>query len=302
VSHDLAPGEAVLVDWTEDRYHSDTEFASRSQLDDLSERGPATYHAKHVARTMVTGTTAAMLLGTHTHLAVLEPDRWNARLAPPKPERPPGAYGRGKKGSPEKDAYTAWKVAEQIWESCITPDAIVLEQADLNRVVQIAAAVRRHPYASMLLGLDGAAEKTVLWHHEATGLRMRARLDWLAPIDETTVVVADLKTTVDPSLLRFGTSIARYGYHRQGAIYADAVQALYPEAEVHYVLIAVRSSAPFEVGCYTLGPDELAVGRHQYEKTMADLVRRRTENDWLADWQRGCSGITMPGWAYRTEE
>jgi hypothetical protein len=78
---------------------------------------------------------------------------------------------------------------------------------------------------------------------------------------------------------------------------ADAARALHPGDEIHYVLGVVRSSPPFEVAFYELEA-ALELGREQYTATLHELVRRREENDWRADWQRGLATLDLPGWAY----
>jgi hypothetical protein len=77
--------------------------------------------ARLVARTLPPEPpTAAMRLGTHVHLAVLEPSEWQRRLgtrAPGKPYRPADANGKAKVGSAERSAYESWKADCDEWES-----------------------------------------------------------------------------------------------------------------------------------------------------------------------------------------
>jgi hypothetical protein len=307
---DLAPGQARLVDWTPERYHADVETVSRSQLEDLR-ASPSLFHAKHVARTLPPEPpTAAMRLGTHVHLAVLEPSEWQRRLgtrAPGKPYRPADANGKAKVGSAERSAYESWKADCDEWESEMErwrldqPEDVLQLGGERERIEAIAAAVRSHRFAAELLGRGGSNEQTVVWRHPETELLVRVRADRIQSTDPTTRTVFDLKTTSDPSPDRFGRSIANFGYHRQGALYLDAVQALYPQDELHFVLCVVRSTPPYEVACYELDESDLALGRSQYLRTMNDLVRRRRDNDWLAEWQLSCHSINLPGWAHYEE-
>jgi hypothetical protein len=310
---DLAPGQARLVDWPAERYHADTDCVSRSQLWDLR-NSPALYYAKHEARTMQPDRPSpAMELGTYVHQAVLEPDQWARRLynkpAPVKPERPEMANGRAKAGTPERDLYEHWKDDEAAWRDAYDlwvaerpDDAISLPRKTLDQINAMAASVHSHSFASILLREGGANEQTVLWRHPETEMLVRIRADRIWQFDAETVTVPDLKTTQDPSPRLFGSSMARFGYHFQGALYLDAIQALYPGIELHFVFVVVRSSAPYETACYELDPHDLALGRAQYLAAMRDLQRRRVENDWIAEWQRGCRGITLPGWAHYEDQ
>lgn len=310
---DLEPGEAVLVDWPTDRYHADQTCVSNSWLSVLIDDGPATYRAKRDGL-IEFKPTAAMIFGTHVHLALLEPDEWKRRLFDPEPVKPKGARGNAKKKDPEGFAlYSKWKRDLDEWGLDLeaTPDAIVLNDYDWARVDECAAAVRSHGVvdggvelgsASWVLSLPNKREQTVIWRHDETGILMRSRIDLLADSDAKTVVVFDLKTTTDPSPGAFGRSVANYGYHRQGAIYTDAIRALRPDAEVHFVIAAVRSKPPFEVACRHIEREELEQGRREYERALRDLKRRRDDDDWLAPWQRGIHRQHMPRWAYDKDE
>jgi exodeoxyribonuclease VIII len=173
--------------------------------------------------------------------------------------------------------------------------------SDRERIEAIAAAVRAHDFSALLLGDEGSNEQTIVWRHPETELLVRVRADRIQSTRPGTRTVFDLKTTTDPSPERFGKSIANFGYHRQGALYLDAAQALYPEDELHFVLCVVRTTAPYEVACYELDERDLALGRAQYLRAMHELIRRKQDNDWLADWQTSCHSINMPGWAHYEE-
>lgn len=295
----LALGEARLVDMTFDEYLGHN-FVSRSGLED-ARRSPPLFFGKHVAKTIPhEPPTERMKLGTYVHMCTLEPEVWAARLYPPRPTKPPDADGRRKVGTEARDSYEAWKRAVEEWELGMTSESLVLEPEVLATVLAASGSIRAHSFGALLLGSGGLAEQTVIWCHAGTGLHLRMRLDYLADIDDTKVVL-DLKTTSDPSPRAFATSVAKFGYHRQAALYTDAVQALYPHADVHYVLGVVRTSPPYETAFYQLESNELELGRRQSEHTMRDLVRRFAENDWRANWQLECQSLTLPGWAYHEE-
>jgi hypothetical protein len=296
------PGSAITVDWTFQQYLGAHEFVSRSALEDLRNEGPAYYHAKHIARTIQDADSPAMELGRHVHMRLLEPAEWERRVMVWEPlPRPLGAYGRAKAGTDARHMYDVWKANSLEWEAKRDRHArdggIVISPEHAAKVEAIATGIREHKYGALLLGASGSAEQTVLWHHPDTGVLIRTRFDLNVALDEGLRVVFDLKTTDGPAPRRFGGSVARFGYHRQGALYRDAARALHPGDEIHYVLGVVRSSPPFEVAFYELEA-ALELGREQYTATLHELVRRREENDWRADWQRGLATLDMPGWAY----
>lgn len=294
----LRPGDAMFVDWSFDEYLNANDFVSRSGLEELRV-SPQRYYERHEARTLPQDPPSSqMVLGTHVHLATLEPTEWSRRLYPPEPGRPMNADGRAKRGTPEKDAYMSWRAQCIGWEAMKQPDSIVLSSGEREKAEAMARSVRSHAYGRLLLDSPGKVEQTILWRHAETGLCVRARLDRLIEIDADTQVILDLKTSTDPSPRAFGSSVAKFGYHRQAAMYVDAFTATGLLADVHYVLAVVRSAPPYEVAFYQLEARELELGRMQYEETMRDLVRRRETNDWRAPWQHGCASLNLPGWAY----
>jgi hypothetical protein len=72
-------------------------------------------------------------------------------------------------------------------------------ESDMALALNMADAVRQHPYAAALLA-DGKAEQSFWWDDKATGQRCKCRPDWY---QGTTIV--DLKTCQDASA---GSSLA----------------------------------------------------------------------------------------------
>jgi hypothetical protein len=298
------PGAAIAVDWSFERYLADKQFVSRSALEDLRQRGPAYFRAKYIDRGIGNRSTPAMALGTMVHTKLLEPETWDRKLFIwDELPRPPGANGKAKKGSPEKDAYVIWKANESEWnakrDQAIADGLTVIDWETADKVIRMADSVASHPFGQeMFEPGTGVNETTILWHHPGTGVLIRVRLDRMVPIDDNTVSIVDLKTTMDPSPTSFGKSIVKYGYHTQGALYTDAVSALYPGVEFHYIIAAVRNEPPHEAAFYELPPSAMDLGRDRYNKALAELVRCRETNDWSAEWQQGCADINLPGWAF----
>lgn len=318
---DLAPGEARLMDWAPREYHDDEACTSRSQLEVLRRDGPQTFASRFVDRTMADKPSKEKRLGTLLHLRVLEPERWSERVAPPKPyigaapERPAIANGKAKKGSPEKTAFNEWKAATDEWDADnaaavaewqarLPPDAITLTHGETLALDGMTRGLESHPKARELLweAADGVNEQAIVWRHPATGVLIRVLVDRMVPYElpngRTLWMVPDLKTTIDPITDGFRRSVVKYGYHRQGAVYHDAVQALHPTDLVSVVFIAVRNAPDWDVACHDLGPDELACGRRQYENTLRELIVRRESNNWRHSCQDGINRLTLPEYEY----
>jgi len=200
------------------------------------------------------GETDAMRLGRATHTAIFQPERLNEEYI---------AWDGDRRGN-------AWdEFSAEAALNCQT----VLKNEQLDEAVKIARAVRRHKIVSGYLCVDGRAELVLTWIHDRTGIRLRARLDWLGS------VLADLKTCRDPAPGRFSTTSAQFGYHIQLALYADAAAACglgTPPVRI----IAAQNHEPYDVVVYKLHEDALYVGRMEYERALDLLVACRESGQW----------------------
>lgn len=272
----IAPGTAITVNWSAERYHADTATVSRSHLLDLI-RKPSRYHALHVARTAQPDPpTPAMVFGTLAHLAVLE---W------PDFER---------------------RVIRQVGA-----DAILVKQDTIDTLLEIRRAVLEHSMVAALVTNPTVAESTILWRPiveaEVDGepvpsdLIVRVRPDLLTIIDDDDgqiVFVSDLKTTSDSHPTEFATAAARGRYHLQAALYRDAVAALFQTDNVRFMLIAAEKQEPFTVACYDLDDEAIELGRNQYRAALIELLQRRHTGNWTAPWERSINTLRLPRWAY----
>ena len=133
-----------------------------------------------------------------------------------------------------------------------------------DNLEQLAAAVRRQRYCRDLL-YRGQPEQTHTATHEATGLVVKVRPDLLITSPKTgRRVLVDFKTTSSPDYAHFCTTIEKYDYDRQAALYSDLLGA------ARFLIIGVQKKAPFEVWRFELtpAPGLLAQGRKKYERLL----------------------------------
>ncbi len=292
-------GQAITVDWPAERYHADTETLSRSELWMLH-KDPPRYFATVVERSMDWPVSKDMELGTLVHLAVLEPDRFMATVRV-GPERPSGHRSAGQFASAK--AFGVFKGYGPKMESLDRFKADggrVITVAEAARVTGIAHAVRSNEFASDLLALPGANEQTILWREPSSGFLCRVRLDGLRQLPDGGRVIFDLKSTNDPEPAIFSRSIYKFGYDFQAAFYTDATQALYPDDEIIFAIIAAGTKLPFKVSAAPMADRAIAEGRRKYRAALADLVERRETNNWRAPWEEARDLVfDMPDWAYK---
>lgn len=210
--------------------------------------------------------TPAMRFGTAVHTAVLEPVRFARQYA---------AFTGDKRTTAGKAAFAELEAR----------GAIVLKTDEYDAVCEIARAVRQHDLAGDLLA-DGAAEASVFWNDDATGVECRCRPDWLRQDG----IVIDLKTTTDASPEAFARSVVNYRYHVQAAHYLAGTDAQ------RFVFIVVEKEAPYAIALYELDANALALGR---ELRVRDLTTYATcaEFDHWPGFPAAVQTLKLPGWA-----
>lgn len=205
----------------------------------------------HVAREE----TAAMVMGSLVHCAILESHALEARYLPTDLDR------RGTKAWAEAEAYAA--------------GLELVKQSDWDTARRMRDAVYSNKVASELL-TGALTEQSVFWTDPLTGIPCKARADAVNP---RLSALIDVKTTVDASPREFARSFSKYGYGLQDTHYRQGFAADGLDVET-MVFLAVEKNAPYLVGLYELHPDQLAV----YTDRHATLVARYAECLKAGEW------------------
>lgn len=213
-----------------------------------------------------------MALGRAAHTAVFEPERFLLEYAIFEGDRRQG----------------------KAWDECCAANRgrTILKADEYQQALDIAASVREHPVAGVLLAPPGEAEKVITWEDEATGLACKGRLDWYRP-----GLLCDLKTTADVGPLRFSATVARMGYHGQMAFYragliANGLDAPPPR------LIAVEATAPYDVAVYVLDDDSLYAGEVECEELLRMVAAGRFSGKWPGQAPEELP-LQLPAWAFK---
>ncbi|MET4073627.1 PD-(D/E)XK nuclease-like domain-containing protein [Hymenobacter sp. UYCo722] len=105
----------------------------------------------------------------------------------------------------------------------------------------LARQVRRQRYCRDLL-YRGQAEQSYTATHTDTGIGVKLRPDLLVRSRAgRQLTLIDFKTTSSPDLAHFLTTIEKYDYDRQAALYLDVLGA------TRFLIIGVQKKAPHEV-------------------------------------------------------
>jgi hypothetical protein len=248
-------------------------MASKSTLD-LVRRSPA--HLKAWLDGANEEATPALTFGAAFHCAMLEPVVF-AKTYAIEPR-----FGDCR--------VTANKVKRAEWHA-LHVDKTLISADDAETIDAMCSAVRAHPLASRMIR-DGEPELTIRWADEETGLECRARADYYVP---SLRMVVDVKSTVDASAEEFRRSVAKYGYHRQDALYRAAFAAVREPVD-HFVFVAVEKTAPFGVAIYTVDGDATLKGHESIARDMATLARCFRANDYPG-YPVEIQTLTVPPWA-----
>ena len=249
-----------------EEYHADPAI-SASQLKEIG-RSPFHYWKRYVDPDRSPSTrTAAMALGSLVHCAVLEPNELLQRYAV-------GPDRRTKEGK---------ATAEKMLADGIEP----VSASDFEQALSMAAAVRSHPTAGLLLA-NGQAEQSFWWDDIATGLRCKCRPDWFDG-----ELIVDLKTCVDASPAGFGKAVAAFHYQLQAAHYLAGTLAK------RFIFVAVEKVYPFAVGVYELDAEALIHGSIARHNALQRIQDCRAIGEWGHGYTDGIQTLQLPGWALK---
>ena len=268
-------------------YHA-KKALSNSSLSVLK-RSPAEFCKRFITGEMKGQESEAMLLGSAVHMLALEPERFDAQyvvLEGPinKSKKPPGPYGR------DTNAFRDWLALEVKQQT-----RKVLVREEFASSLAIAKAFQSHPTIAAIMASRAEklfeSEYAMLWvEDDGSELDLKCKIDFVCPAER---LIIDLKSSHDPSPYAWGWSAEDFGYHRQAAIYSDAMQAKYGEP-FRFLFGVVRSKEPYEAAVYELDAESIQRGRSEYEALIEEYIDRKATNDWLSDWQRGVFSINVP--------
>lgn len=247
---------------------------SKSQLDQMA-KSPAHYLA---SLTTPRKETDAMKVGSLFHTMVLEPEKSNFVVGPDV-----------NKNTKEWKAFKADAEAS---------GQTIIDQATLDILNGMVASVMAHPAARALLNGPGIAEGSCFWFDERSGELCRCRPD---KYRQDLGIIVDLKSTEDASPESFARSIAKYGYHRQNAMYVDGVESATGDFVKGFVFVVTEKAAPYCTAVYSLDMQGTEIGRDQYKRLLLDLADCKIAKKFPGYSDR-VETLSLPAWEVRKYE
>ena len=256
------------VQITNAHYHKDPAI-SASMLKVMAKHGPKAYwNSFHNPDRPERKSSPALVLGSLTHAAVLEPEDLENQFTV--------VSSRTTKKGKEEAAEAAKKG--------IT--AVTAEQWDLAMAMR--ESVHREKEAADLLA-KGVAEKSWWSVDESTSLDIKARSDWFT----TGNVIVDLKTSRSGAAPKeFAKAVANFGYHIQAAHYLETTGAS------RFLFLVVQSEWPFDVGLYELDKQSIDLGYKERRQALDQISECQISDHWPSHSESGVQSLTLPRWAF----
>ena len=221
--------------------------------------------------------TPAMRFGTLLHAAVLEPERFEQRLAV----------------APEFNLRSAQgKANAAAWRAELPQGAIEASAAEHEAIQGVLASVRAHRMLCRLLA-RGKRETCLFWDDEEHNVAAKARFDFVA---EGTGIIVDLKTTLDARPDAFGRVAIAQQYALSAAHYLAGAEATQVACADRFVLVAIERDPPFGIRLYEISQEELARGRGWRNLAMKSYAACVASGRWPG-YPQNFEQLCPPGWA-----
>lgn len=171
------------------------------------------------------------------------------------------------------------------------PGKILLPESDAVEVRGMAESLLSNPDAADILALDGGVEVDCFWTDD--GIGFKARLD-----KATCIGVVDVKSTQDATIGGFMSSIYKFGYHVQAAMYLWAAERMGFNIPESFFFLAVESAFPHYSAVYELDKAALLEGQLELDRLIA-LWKECVKNNYWPAYTRGIKTISIPRYGFR---
>lgn len=277
-----------------DQYHADAEHINGSGLWNIYDRCPAAWRYKDEEDEQ----SKALIFGTGSHTALLEPERFEAEYARMPTKEDFGAEllvtvsdmnswakERGIKGLSGKTKAEVIKIIrstgepvriydeERLFAELNAKGRILLEGDDYDAIMQMRAVIHANSYYSSLL--SGAySEVSILG--QLLGEPSKVRFDCLTRGGD----IIDYKTAVSAKPDEFFRHAARLGYFMKMAMQHDMFVEAYGDAPRSVNLLVQEKKSPFIPALIRLTDEQLRIGRIQLRSAMEIYKACKKANSW----------------------
>ncbi|WP_244971776.1 PD-(D/E)XK nuclease-like domain-containing protein [Gordonia rubripertincta] len=192
------------------------------------------------------------------------------------------------------------KVAKEQRAAAYEADQVPILKREFASALAMETALREHPIAGALFA-EGRAEVSVYADDPATGVRRRARPDWLTHLRSGRLAIVDYKTTDNANPAAFTRSVSSYRYDMQCDWYTDVCEAVGLGDNPAFLFVAQEKEPPYAVSVNELTADDVRIA-HRLNRFAIDLYARCTETNTWPGWD-SINLIELSRWAaYERED
>ena len=208
-------------------------------------------------------TTPAMIKGSAFHVLTLEPDKFMDQYAI----------------APKVDRRT--KVGKENWANFSRENEgkKILTSQDYDDILAMSSAFYSYEHSRAIITDD----VEIFLEGEIQGLAFRGYADIIG-----SDYVADLKSCQDASPEKFARDAYNMNYHLQAAIYCELT------GKDRYYMIAVESSAPYNIAVYEMDFEMISRGK----VLLYELIEKFKQWDGMPEtYSTKIELLTLPAWA-----
>jgi len=181
------------------------------------------------------------------------------------------------KNRPELDKTMGSKL-NKVWkEEIMNSEKIVLDLEQYETLQEMVKSCEKNKTIVETLK-DCKLQMSLFWNDPATGLLLKTRPDVIKYRGENSVIVNDIKTTMDASPEGFGKAFANLNYGIQAVTQIDGVESALNVSVDYYTYTVVEKVAPFNAQVYVLGDEEITFYRQIY-KSILKRIKRAMDDD-----------------------
>lgn len=275
-------GEEGLYAITDTLYHNHklAPDVSRSLIVEMITKSPAHVKAIIDGRTEKK-VTPAMILGTLTDKALLEPDTFKEGVS--HWVRPDGMKFTTKDGMKWRDEHESLPI--------ITSE----EAADIRGMCE---SVLRHKLGRIIVERSVKQESAFCVDPD-TALLRKCRPDTRMLDDDGRLMLSDLKTTfvggASPGM--WSAHCAKMGYHYQDSFYSDIYRDLIGEAPF-FLFMPVERKPPYAVRLFQIHEEGKYFARERYKRALESFQKCKASGEWPA-YPETIETIRLPNWEIR---
>ena len=217
--------------------------------------------------------TKSMSIGSLVHCGVLEPMEVARRYCfmPNYSKHPSNCTKSGERSFSSSTDFVK-KMEKDFLD--LNHDKQVVSEDDYARMCGVAISLSQNERCRELFS-GGQSEVTIVWDDPETGIRCKARIDYLS--DKSDCLFADLKTCADA--LDFEWSIGNYDYHRQMAFYKRGLDTIFGGYHTPWIA-AVEVESPYCNRVAPMGEESLEIGDRLVDELLTKLAKHQQSNEW----------------------